>query len=102
MKEWMTIDELCGYLRVGRRAIYAMSERGDLPCFKVGNRLRFERGEIDVWMESKRRRSIDPDVKAAELLAGRKCGKALVEDIVDDAIASVTGMKRKVRPDRGH
>ncbi len=52
--KWLTIDELAGYLKMGRTKLYRMAQDGEIPASKVGNQWRFDREEIDQWMKSQR------------------------------------------------
>ncbi|MES9822836.1 MAG: helix-turn-helix domain-containing protein [Candidatus Thiodiazotropha endolucinida] len=51
-EKWLTIDELAVYLKMGRTKLYSMAQRGDIPAAKIGNQWRFDRDEIDRWMEA--------------------------------------------------
>ena len=53
----MTIYELAELLRVHRSMLYRMCKRGELPCFKVGSKIRFNRDAIDAWMRAQSKRS---------------------------------------------
>lgn len=51
---WLTLEEVCQYLKIGRTTIYKMARLGKIPASKVGNRWRFSRTEIDNWMHHNR------------------------------------------------
>lgn len=44
--ELLTIQELARTLRISRTGAYRLVERRDLPFYKVGGALRFERGDV--------------------------------------------------------
>lgn len=47
----LTVDEVAELLRTSRPAIYAMSERGQLPgVIRVGRRLLFRRDALIDWL----------------------------------------------------
>jgi excisionase family DNA binding protein len=46
----ITLEELCEILKVGRRTIDRQREKG-LPCFKVGNQVRFDLEEVLNWLK---------------------------------------------------
>ena len=50
--KWLTIDELAGYLKMGRTKLYRLSQEGRIPTSKVGGQWRFDREEIDKWMKT--------------------------------------------------
>lgn len=48
-------DEVASLLRVSRRAVYCMVNRGELPgVTKIGRRVRFHRDSILEWLEDQR------------------------------------------------
>ena len=50
MTELMTLKEVATYLRVTKKTIYRLLERGDIPATKVGRQWRFGKASIDVWL----------------------------------------------------
>lgn len=46
----MTVGEVAKYLRMHRMTIYRMANEGRLPAYKVSNRWRFKKEEIDTWL----------------------------------------------------
>jgi excisionase family DNA binding protein len=46
--ETLTVQEVADYLRVSRQTVYTMVRTGKLPHFRVGNKVRFKRSEIDA------------------------------------------------------
>jgi excisionase family DNA binding protein len=42
------------YLGLSRKAVYALVERGNLPCHKPAGRLLFARAELKAWVEGRR------------------------------------------------
>ena len=53
MTELMTVQEVAAYLRVTRKTIYRLLERGEIPAAKVGRQWRFEKARIDEWLQRK-------------------------------------------------
>ncbi len=51
MVELMTVREVADYLRVTKKTIYRLLERGKIPATKVGNQWRFEKSSIDDWLQ---------------------------------------------------
>jgi excisionase family DNA binding protein len=47
----MTIGEVVDYLRLGVDVLYKMAQQDRIPAFKVANKWRFRRDEIDSWIE---------------------------------------------------
>jgi excisionase family DNA binding protein len=51
----LTADETAGLLRVSRKAIYCMVDRGELPgVTKIGRRVRFHRDSLLDWLSAQR------------------------------------------------
>ncbi|PCJ11464.1 MAG: DNA-binding protein [Gammaproteobacteria bacterium] len=52
--KWLTLDELAEYLKLSTSNLYRMTQKGEIPASKIGNRWRFDRDEIDTWMKSQK------------------------------------------------
>ena len=50
--EWMTVQDVADYLKLGKTKIYQYVQQGRIPGYKVGGQWRFNRGEIDQWIQS--------------------------------------------------
>lgn len=48
--EVMTAQEVADLLRVSRWSVYEMVKRHDIPFFKVGRSVRFDRGDVGEWL----------------------------------------------------
>lgn len=46
--ENMTVKEVADFLRVSRQTVYTMVREGKLPHFRIGNKVRFKRSEIEA------------------------------------------------------
>lgn len=49
--EIFTLEEVAGYLKVGKRTVYRLAAAKKIPAFKVGGTWRFPRKEIDHWIK---------------------------------------------------
>ena len=49
----MTVPEVAKLLRMSRQTIYNMVKSGDIPHFRVGNKVRFNRADLDALMQTK-------------------------------------------------
>jgi len=49
-KKIMTLAEMADYLKVAKRALTKMAERGDIPATKVASQWRFMRSVVDDWL----------------------------------------------------
>lgn len=52
--EIMTVKEVASYLKVAEKTAYRLASQGELPCFKVGGSLRFEKSDIEKWINEKK------------------------------------------------
>jgi excisionase family DNA binding protein len=52
--ELLTLDEVAEHLRLGKRTTYRMAKEGELPAFKIGGAWRFDRVDIDRWIEEQK------------------------------------------------
>lgn len=57
---WFDIDQLCEYLpgKLAKSTVYAKIHNRTIPHKKVGKRLAFLKSEIDAWLKSKGRKTI--------------------------------------------
>lgn len=46
--ENMTVTEVASYLLISRQTVYMMVREGKIPHFKVGNKIRFRRKDIEA------------------------------------------------------
>jgi putative molybdopterin biosynthesis protein len=49
----LTVPEVAKMLRMSRQTIYNMVKSGDIPHFRVGNKVRFNRADLDALMQTK-------------------------------------------------
>jgi excisionase family DNA binding protein len=52
MAEWMSLDEICRYLKKPKSTLYKLAQQGRLPGHKLGRSWRFDREEVDFWIKS--------------------------------------------------
>ena len=55
-KELLSVPEMARWLKVSNVSVYAMVSRGELPHFHIGRRVRFNRGQIEDWLEEKQKK----------------------------------------------
>ena len=53
LEQSLTVPEVAKMLRMSRQTIYNMVKAGDIPHFRVGNKVRFNRADLDALMQSK-------------------------------------------------
>ena len=52
--EFLTTDEVLGYLRINARTVYRLIRDGELPAVRIGRQWRIRRGDLDNWLEGRR------------------------------------------------
>lgn len=52
--EIMTLPEVANLLKIAEKTVYTMSQRSEIPAFKVRGQWRFKRSDIDDWIESQK------------------------------------------------
>ena len=65
MTEFMTVEEVAHLLRVTKKTIYRLLERGDIPAVKVGRSWRFKKAAMNEWLSSLSAKSV---LKTADIL----------------------------------
>jgi len=53
-KRLFNVDELSRYLNVPLPTLYTWTHQRKIPHFKVGRSVRFDRVEIDMWLEARK------------------------------------------------
>jgi len=48
--EILTLDEVATYLKAGKRTVYRLAQKGEIPAFKFGGSWRFRRSDLDRWI----------------------------------------------------
>lgn len=48
--EILTLDDVAAYLKAGKRTVYRLAQKGEIPAFKLGGTWRFRRFELDRWI----------------------------------------------------
>jgi excisionase family DNA binding protein len=47
----LTVKEVALLLQVDEKTVYRLTQKGDLPGFKVAGAWRFKRADMDAWVE---------------------------------------------------
>ena len=103
MKEFLTIDDVCGFLSVKKSFIYSLVESGVIPHYRIGKLIRFKQSDVNTWMENHRREGINVDKKARGILKAVNRPRTSIDSLVKKSIAEVKGLKYTPgdgRPDR--
>lgn len=50
----ITIKEVAEYLKIKEKTAYALAAKGEIPGFKVGGSWRFDKNDIQQWIEKQK------------------------------------------------
>jgi excisionase family DNA binding protein len=50
----LTIKEVAEYLKIKEKTAYALAAKGEIPGFKVGGSWRFDKDDIQQWIEKQK------------------------------------------------
>lgn len=54
MPRLLTVRDLAAFLGVHEKTVYAWVERGSMPHYKIGGRVRFDSAQVQKWLRSRR------------------------------------------------
>jgi excisionase family DNA binding protein len=72
---WLSLNELCDYLpdKPAKPTVYGWVSKGEIPHHKKGKKLYFLKSEIDVWLQSGRRKTMaEIEAEAESQLTGKR------------------------------
>ena len=70
--KFLTVTEVSQMLNLSTGAIYNMTSTRQIPFFKKGRRVYFDKKEIDEWIRQDRRKTIKQLQVEAEMETGKK------------------------------
>jgi excisionase family DNA binding protein len=66
-KEWLTVEQLSHILDLKQNSIYQLIYQKKIPSYKRGGRLYFDTVEIDEWVCSGKKKTLEQIKKEANL-----------------------------------
>ena len=63
----LTVKQVAVLLKVSEKTVYSMAKKGELLAFRVGNQWRFRREDIEDWIRSQSKKSIERTQTGLEL-----------------------------------
>lgn len=51
-KDFLTVKELCDWIRLSRSKVYSLVTINKIPHAKVGGKILFDKEKIKIWIES--------------------------------------------------
>jgi len=52
MDDFLTVKELCKWIRLSRSNVYALVSASKIPHAKVGGKILFDKQKIKTWIEN--------------------------------------------------
>jgi excisionase family DNA binding protein len=49
----LTVSDVASLLNISERQVYKLAADGRIPCFKIGNSIRFDPGALVAWLRQK-------------------------------------------------
>jgi excisionase family DNA binding protein len=49
---WLSVDEICKYLGVGKDTVYKWIDKHDMPAHRMGRLWKFKKEQVDKWVEA--------------------------------------------------
>lgn len=71
----LTIKEASTFLNIKEKTLYSLAAKKEIPHYRIGKIIRFNQGELDAWMQSKKVEAVKE--------------KEMAKKIVDDVLKSV-------------
>ena len=71
----LTIKEASTFLNIKEKTLYSLAAKKEIPHYRIGKIIRFNQGELDAWMQSKKVEAVKE--------------KEMAKKIVDDLLKSV-------------
>lgn len=101
--EIMTVEEVAKYLRVSERTVYEWAQRGEIPCGKLGSAWRFQRSQVENWVNQRlgntQSTNAGSAISVASVLTPErtfKLGASAKQEVLDrliDALAGAPGVR---------
>ena len=94
-KKFLNIEELSRYLGIKKSNLYSKVERREIPFYKWGRLIMFNKEEIDTFMDKCRIEIVDPAEEAKRILRGKARPKPdiNIDGIVKKVVDEVRGNK---------
>ena len=93
-RKLLTISEVADYLNIKQKTIYAKTEAGEIPCYRIGGLIRFRLDEIDKWLESCRSCN-KPETGQKKIKRNRKKSSKLINNHVDKITRNIIDVETK-------
>jgi excisionase family DNA binding protein len=88
-RAFLNIDETSAYLNIKKSFLYTLVEAEEIPHYRLGRLIRFQKNQIDQWMEEHRKEPFDTSKRARAILKTTDRGTLDIDRIVKKSIAEV-------------
>ena len=69
MSEIMTAADVAEYLKIDKQTVYRKARAGEIPSFRIGRAVRFERPGIEDWVRAQTRTEDERKAEFEKVLA---------------------------------
>ena len=49
---WLSVDEICKYLGIGKDTVYKWIDKHGMPAHRMGRLWKFKKDEVDEWVKA--------------------------------------------------
>jgi len=49
---WLSMNEICKYLGIGKDTVYKWIDKCDMPAHRMGRLWKFKKDEVDGWVKA--------------------------------------------------
>lgn len=49
---WLSVDEICSYLGIGKDTVYKWIDKHGMPAHRMGRLWKFKKDQVDKWVEA--------------------------------------------------
>ena len=101
--EYFDIRGPSKYLEIKVSTLYSLVAKREIPFYRIGRLVRFRKAEIELWMESNKKKCIDISKEARKVLEAERRPVQDINRVVKKAIDNVKGIAYTAsygKPDR--
>ena len=85
-KKFLNIEELSQYIGIKKSNLYSKVEKREIPFYKWGRLIMFNKDEVDAFMEKCRIETVDLGKEAKRIMKGERAVEVDISRIVRRAV----------------
>lgn len=51
-ERFLTVEDLCKYLKIGRNRAYSLCKRPTFPTFRIGKKIFVDKDKLELWLKN--------------------------------------------------